>query len=49
MWMLWVGLVAYLAVGLIFLLRSPSRGFIADVLFALLWPIYLWLYVRHGI
>jgi hypothetical protein len=42
-------ILAYLAVGLIFLLRSETRGFIADMLFALLWPVYLWLYVRHGL
>ena len=45
----WVLVLAYFAVGLAFLLRSESRGFIADMLFALLWPVYLWLYVRHGI
>ncbi|WP_422028119.1 hypothetical protein [Roseovarius sp.] len=37
----WIFLVLYAAVGAIFLLRSKSRGFIADALFALLWPVYL--------
>lgn len=44
----WIFLALYAAVGAIFLLRSKSRGFIADALFALLWPVYLYLHITRG-
>lgn len=50
MWtLIWIVVAVYATVGLIFLLRSGSRGFGADMHFALLWPVYLWMYWRHGI
>lgn len=39
--MLAVIFVVYLAVGVFFLMRSASRGFVADMMFALLWPIFV--------
>ena len=44
----WLSLALYAAVGTVFLLRSKSRGSIADALFALLWPVYLYLHIKRG-
>lgn len=45
----WISVSAYLTVGLIFVIRSGTRGIIADLIFAAIWPVYLWMYWRHGI
>lgn len=48
MYWFWLSALIYLAVGLVFVLRSGQRGFVEDLLFALLWPAYLLRYFHKG-
>ncbi len=34
--------------GIFFVLRSPSRGVVADILFGVLWPVYCYTDWRSG-
>ncbi|EFO31356.1 hypothetical protein TRICHSKD4_3373 [Roseibium sp. TrichSKD4] len=40
--------MSYIAIGVVFVGVSSSRGLVADVLFGALWPIYLAQYFTHG-
>lgn len=42
-------LAVWAVTGLYFVLRSPSRGAVADVLFGVLWPIYWYTDWRRGL
>lgn len=40
--------VAYLCVGAYFIAKSQSRGIIADLIFAILWPYFVWRHITKG-
>lgn len=40
--------MAYACVSIFLIAASRSRGIVADILFGLLWPVYLYLDWKHG-
>lgn len=41
-------LIVYLLIGSFFVLMTQSRGIVADILFALFWPFYVYSYLKNG-
>lgn len=38
----------YIVIGALFVVMSEPRGVVADTLFFALWPLYLYIHIKHG-
>lgn len=43
-----IALIAYLAPGFYLIVKSQSQGIIADLIFALAWPYFIWRHITKG-